>query len=348
MGRFARARRRAVAGLGMALLASAGSAASPGCSKDEAEAETCAGGTEGCPCTLGGACDPGLACYSNRCVEDPDTASGDADGEGGDAGEAAGGETDAGGASPAAGEPGAGGTETGGEAPTSGGAGTGATGGGEPGSGGEPIAGGAETGGGGEGTGGASTGGATSGGETIGGDGPSSGGAETGGDAPTTGGVGTGGEAPTSGGAETGGAGGAAGAGTGGAPPEPHWLTCANDECCFDTCNGQTCGVREFTSCTIALTDGDERSICGGTEVCRDDVVVLPAWFAERECVLNWLEGNYSPGTQAYVFGGCPCEIEGYVVTEPVSFVSAEGGNVCDFAEVPDPACAGVSLEACL
>ena len=349
MGWDVRTRRRAVVGLGTALLASLGIAASPGCSKDDENSRTCPVGTEGCPCTLGGACDPGLACYSNRCVEDGEVPGGGAaNGDGGDGGES----EDADGGARGGTEPGAGGASPGGAPPGSGGEGEagGGAGGAETGSGGVPTTGGTTSGGagtetGGAGTGGAETGGADTGGAGTGGEEPTTGGAETGG--AETGGAETGGESPT-GGSGTGGteAGGAAGAG--GAPPALTWLTCANDTCCFDYCTGQECGVREFTSCTITLMDGAERSICGDTAVCQDDVVILPAWFTERECVFNWMEGNYSPGSQAHVFGACPCEIEGRVVTESVHFVSAEGGNVCDFAEVPDPACASGNLSTCL
>lgn len=31
--------------------------------------EPCVDGREGCPCTVGGACDPGLMCLSNVCVD---------------------------------------------------------------------------------------------------------------------------------------------------------------------------------------------------------------------------------------------------------------------------------------
>ena len=334
---FAGTGRGAVAGMGLAVLGSLGIGAIPGCSTDD-EAQTCTVGTEGCPCTLGGACDPGFVCYSNRCVEDPDAAGGGAAGGGGDGSGADGGETGAEGGAPAGGRPGAGGGMTGGDAPTSGGADTGG-GGAESGSGGEPLTGGAATGGEGDRSGGTSAGGAETGGEATGGDGPTTGGAETGGEAPTTGGAATGGAA----------AGGAAGAGAGGAPPALPWLTCANDECCFDTCGEPSCGVREFTSCSVTQMTGEETSICGGPDVCQDGVVILPSWFTERECVLTWMEGNYSPGSpDAYVFAACPCELEGYVVAEWVNFKSAEGGNVCDFAEVPDPACAGASLDTCL
>jgi hypothetical protein len=39
------------------------------CSSDKS-AETCTIGSEGCVCTKGGACDPGLTCLSNRCVNE--------------------------------------------------------------------------------------------------------------------------------------------------------------------------------------------------------------------------------------------------------------------------------------
>ncbi len=42
------------------------------------EAGACATGTEGCPCTPGGACDPGLECASSLCVRLTSDAAGDA------------------------------------------------------------------------------------------------------------------------------------------------------------------------------------------------------------------------------------------------------------------------------
>ncbi len=39
--------------------------------------EECAIGAEGCPCTAGGACDDGLRCFSNLCVEPPDSGRGE-------------------------------------------------------------------------------------------------------------------------------------------------------------------------------------------------------------------------------------------------------------------------------
>src|SRR5688500_8916586 len=41
----------------------------------------CAVGSEGCSCATGGACDPGLQCLSNLCV-DPDGSGGDGPGGG--------------------------------------------------------------------------------------------------------------------------------------------------------------------------------------------------------------------------------------------------------------------------
>lgn len=42
-------------------------------------AEQCAVGTEGCACTPGGSCDPGLECLSNLCVDATEGSSGDTD-----------------------------------------------------------------------------------------------------------------------------------------------------------------------------------------------------------------------------------------------------------------------------
>jgi hypothetical protein len=54
----------------------------PSSENDASESETgeCAIGTELCPCTPGGSCDPGLECLSDLCV-DPNNGDGDGDGD---------------------------------------------------------------------------------------------------------------------------------------------------------------------------------------------------------------------------------------------------------------------------
>lgn len=46
------------------------------------ETEPCDVGSEGCSCTRGGACDPGLSCYSDLCVDPGSGGDGDADADG--------------------------------------------------------------------------------------------------------------------------------------------------------------------------------------------------------------------------------------------------------------------------
>jgi hypothetical protein len=146
------------------------------------------------------------------------------------------------------------------------------------------------------------------------------------------------GGAAGSAGADVGGAGGqsaAAGAGgVGGAADEPQYLTCTDTECCIEQCSGSSiCGVREFTGCTEA--------VCGGTGAspCTNDVITLPAWFEERECVLYWLEG----GVEYYYFDAfayCPCEQDGLILAEEVSFSRGEDfDGTCDFSDEPEPGC---------
>jgi hypothetical protein len=93
--------------------------------------------------------------------------------------------------------------------------------------------------------------------------------------------------------------------------------------------------------------DGSEYSICRDTDACQNDEVLLPAWFSARQCLITQLTRSDPPDRQAYVFFTCPCEVEGYVVDPSSEFVSAEGSNVCDFVDEPDPGCENVSVDAC-
>jgi hypothetical protein len=88
---------------------------------DGGGAVACDVGSESCPCTAGGACDPGLVCLSDTCVVAAATGSGGASGVAGATGTA--GATGAAGNTGAAGSTG-GAVGTGGGAPVSGGAGS--------------------------------------------------------------------------------------------------------------------------------------------------------------------------------------------------------------------------------
>ena len=218
---------------------------------------TCAVGTEGCPCTEGGACDPGLICLSDICVNREGQPTGE-DGAAGGAGESS--ATGTGGGT-------AGG---GGESPATG------TGGGTAGGGGESPAtgtGGSTAGGAGEssvtGTGGGTAGGAgESAAAGAGGDGPAGGAGESpAGGAGGGGTAGGAGESPAGGGgggAAVGGAGGnepgAAGeAGAGGSTsPAPEFdcstycaaaeRACALDQAGVDACEID-CEMMSSTDC---------------------------------------------------------------------------------------------------
>lgn len=78
---------RAAATAALALGAAYGCAAG---SDDDTAAPGCPVGSETCPCTSGGACDPGLACLSDICV-DPDGSGGGATGGQGSGGDGIGG-----------------------------------------------------------------------------------------------------------------------------------------------------------------------------------------------------------------------------------------------------------------
>lgn len=56
-----------------------------------AACQACPIGSEACPCTAGGGCDTGLACYSNRCVDPTSGSGGGSAGSGGGTGGAGGG-----------------------------------------------------------------------------------------------------------------------------------------------------------------------------------------------------------------------------------------------------------------
>jgi hypothetical protein len=110
------------------------------CGGSGSSGTNCPVGSEGCRCTPGGTCDPGLTCLSNYCV---DRTSGNEGGAGmGDAGAPGAGGSGTEGGSPGAGggSPGAGGARTEGGAPGTGGS---DTEGGAPGSGGATAQGGA-------------------------------------------------------------------------------------------------------------------------------------------------------------------------------------------------------------
>ncbi|MBI5535818.1 MAG: hypothetical protein HY898_24075 [Deltaproteobacteria bacterium] len=136
---------------------------------------TCPTGTEGCDCTQGGACDPGLTCYSKKCVKEGSAGEGGggqggSSGAGGNAGQAGTGGSGEGGMA-GAGEGGTAGASTGG----AGGSGTGGVGGtgtggvGGTGTGGVSGTGGTAGQGGGAGTGGTAGTGGSSGGPIPGG-----------------------------------------------------------------------------------------------------------------------------------------------------------------------------------
>lgn len=66
---------RSLAGLAVVL---AGVVLASSCAAGTANDDECSVGGEGCPCTEGGACDPGLSCLSNLCVNPVPTGSGGA------------------------------------------------------------------------------------------------------------------------------------------------------------------------------------------------------------------------------------------------------------------------------
>jgi hypothetical protein len=105
-----------------------GSDSADGCSGDDCSSETCPAGQEGCACLEGDACEAGLTCLSQLCV---DSAGSGGDGSGGDG---SGGDTPGTGGNPGSGGEDSGGDGSGGEA-NSGGSGGDGTGG--DGSGGE-------------------------------------------------------------------------------------------------------------------------------------------------------------------------------------------------------------------
>src|SRR5690242_6086739 len=83
--------------------------------------EPCEVGSEGCACTAGGACDDGLSCLSELCVDPQAVAgSGNAPGDGDGDNPSSGGGA-AGGGRPGGAEPGSGGDASGGAEPSSGG-----------------------------------------------------------------------------------------------------------------------------------------------------------------------------------------------------------------------------------
>jgi hypothetical protein len=128
-----------------------GSDPADSCSGDDCSSETCPAGQEGCACLEGDACEAGLSCLSQLCVDSAGTG-GEAAGTGGD--------TPGTGGDPGSGGEGSGGDGSGGEA--SGGEGAGGSSTGGEGSGGAPDTGGS----GGDGTGGDGSGGETSCGDT--------------------------------------------------------------------------------------------------------------------------------------------------------------------------------------
>lgn len=87
-------------------------------SSSSEEPADCAVGTEGCPCTQGGACDPGLSCLSSLCVDTQ-----------GSGGSATGGSTNTGGSTSTGGGTGTGGSTSTGGTSGSGSGGTTSTGG---------------------------------------------------------------------------------------------------------------------------------------------------------------------------------------------------------------------------
>jgi hypothetical protein len=340
-----------VAGGGLALA----TALMPACSSDTDE-KSCPVGSESCPCTPGGSCDPGLSCYSDLCVSDTEAAAGahsagspstpdSEEGGGTHRRDSTGGE---GGRSPST--PTAG-VENGSPHAAGSGADEGNAGAPQHEDGGAPPR---QTGGASHGEDGGApteqTGGAPpeeSGGtshEPAGGAPPE----ETGGTShEQTGGHDTGGTSALSAGtAGTGpGTGGTEAAGAGGQPEPESPLTCEGDTCCFDDCTGASkCGIADFAGCE----DLGER--CGGVEAGMCTTIVLPSWWEASGCVATWMEGGYTSGeytAPAYMAITCPCSTaQGLVAVSPG--VQVPAGAECDFSEVAPVSCEEVDTSECL